>query len=67
VPADASSLIPPGLTQLGHADRLRPGEPPDLLAYLAAIDDPRTGRGGVTRLSRSLPSPLARFWLVPTR
>jgi predicted transposase YbfD/YdcC len=45
VPADPASSIPRGLTQLAHADRLRPGEPPDLLAYLAAIDDPRTRAG----------------------
>jgi predicted transposase YbfD/YdcC len=45
VPADPSSSIPPGLAQLVHADRLRPAEPPDLLAYLAAIDDPRAPAG----------------------
>ena len=45
VPADPASSIPRGLTQLAHADRLRPGEPSDLLAYLAAIDDPRTRAG----------------------
>jgi hypothetical protein len=45
VPADPASSIPRGLTQLAHADRLRSGETPDLLAYLAAIDDPRTRAG----------------------
>jgi signal transduction histidine kinase len=45
VPADPSSSIPPGLAQLVHADRLRPAEPPDLLAYLAAIDDPQAPAG----------------------
>jgi hypothetical protein len=45
VPADPSSSIPPGLTQLAHAEQLRPAEPADLLAYLAAIDDPRTRAG----------------------
>jgi DDE_Tnp_1-associated len=45
VPADPSSSIPPGLTRLAHADQLRPAEPADLLAYLAAIDDPRTRAG----------------------
>jgi predicted transposase YbfD/YdcC len=45
VPADPSSSIPPGLAQLVHADRLRPAEPPDLLTYLATIDDPRARAG----------------------
>jgi predicted transposase YbfD/YdcC len=45
VPADPSSSIPLGLTQLAHADQLRPAETPHLLTYLAAIDDPRTRAG----------------------
>ena len=45
MPADPSSSIPPGLAQLVHADRLRPAEPPDLLTYLATIDDPRARAG----------------------
>ena len=45
MPGDPSSSIPPGLAQLVHADRLRPAEPPGLLAYLAAIDDPRARAG----------------------
>jgi hypothetical protein len=35
VPADPSSSTPPGLTALGHADRLRSAETPHLLSYLA--------------------------------
>jgi DDE_Tnp_1-associated len=45
VPADLSSSIPPGLTVLAQADRLRSAETPHLLAYLATVDDPR-GRAG---------------------
>jgi predicted transposase YbfD/YdcC len=45
VPADPSSLIPSGLTALGQADPLRPAETPHLLAYLAAVTDPRTRAG----------------------
>jgi predicted transposase YbfD/YdcC len=45
VPADPSSSIPLGLTQLAHAEQFRPAEAPHLLAYLAAIDDPRTRAG----------------------
>jgi predicted transposase YbfD/YdcC len=45
VPADLSSLIPSGLTALGHADPLRPAETPHLLAYLATLSDPRTRAG----------------------
>jgi predicted transposase YbfD/YdcC len=47
VPADPSSPIPipPGLTPLWDASPLRPAEPPDLLAYLAAIPDPRACAG----------------------
>jgi predicted transposase YbfD/YdcC len=45
VPADPSFAIPPGLTALGHADPLRPAEPPHLLAYLATVTDPRARAG----------------------
>jgi hypothetical protein len=45
VPADPSSSIPPGLTALGHADRLRSAETPHLLAYLATVTDPRARAG----------------------
>jgi predicted transposase YbfD/YdcC len=45
VPADPSSSIPSGLTALGHADRLRPAEAPDLLASLATVTDPRARAG----------------------
>jgi predicted transposase YbfD/YdcC len=45
VPADPSSLIPSGLTALGHADLLRPAETPHLLTYLATVTDPRTRAG----------------------
>jgi predicted transposase YbfD/YdcC len=37
--------IPSGLTALGHADRLRSAETPQLLAYLATVTDPRTRAG----------------------
>jgi predicted transposase YbfD/YdcC len=45
VPADPSSSIPSVLTQLAHADPLRPLEAPHLLAYLATIGDPRRPSG----------------------
>jgi predicted transposase YbfD/YdcC len=45
VPADPSSAILSGLTQLTHADRLRPGDTPQLLDYLATVGDPRTRTG----------------------
>jgi hypothetical protein len=45
VPADPSSSIPSVLTQLAHADPLRPVEAPHLLAYLATIGDPRRPSG----------------------
>jgi predicted transposase YbfD/YdcC len=46
VPADPSSPIPPALAQLTHADPLQDGAPPrHLLAYLAAVPDPRAARG----------------------
>jgi hypothetical protein len=45
VPADPSSSIPAALTQLAHADPLRPGDVPHLLAYLAAVPDPRARAG----------------------
>jgi hypothetical protein len=45
VPADPSSSIPPGLTALGQADRLRSAETPHLLAYLATVTDPRARAG----------------------
>jgi predicted transposase YbfD/YdcC len=45
VPADPSSSIPAALTQLAHADPLRPAEPPHLLVYLATIHDSRRASG----------------------
>ncbi|MCI0685624.1 MAG: ISAs1 family transposase [Sporichthyaceae bacterium] len=45
VPADPSSPIPATLTQLAHADPLRPADAPGLLAYLAAVHDPRRASG----------------------
>ena len=45
MPADPSSSIPPGLTALGHADRLRSTETPHLLVYLATVTDPRARVG----------------------
>jgi predicted transposase YbfD/YdcC len=47
VPATPSSLIPAALTQLTHADprQLQDAEAPHLLAYLAAVPDPRAARG----------------------
>jgi hypothetical protein len=45
VPADPSSSIPFALTQLAHADPLRPAEAPHLLAYLATIRHPRARTG----------------------
>jgi predicted transposase YbfD/YdcC len=45
VPADPSSPIPTALTQLAHAQPLHDSEPPHLLAYLAAVPDPRAARG----------------------
>ena len=41
MPADPSSSIPAALAHLAHADPLRPADAPHLLAYLAAIHDPR--------------------------
>ena len=45
MPADPSSSIPSGLTSLCDADLLQQAEPPDLLAYLATIPDPRARAG----------------------
>jgi len=45
VPADTSSSIPLGLGRLRVADPLQEAEPPHLLAYLAAITDPRRSAG----------------------
>jgi predicted transposase YbfD/YdcC len=45
VPAHSSSSIPNGLTQLVQADQVQPAEARHLLAYLAAIDDPRSRAG----------------------
>jgi predicted transposase YbfD/YdcC len=45
VPADPSSSIPAALTQLAHADPLRPVDAPSLLAYLATVHDPRRASG----------------------
>jgi hypothetical protein len=45
VPAGPSFPIPPGLAPLGDASPLQEAEPPHLLAYLAAIPDPRSALG----------------------
>jgi predicted transposase YbfD/YdcC len=45
VPADPSSSIPRWLTPLQDVDPLRPADPPQLLASLAAVPDPRTRAG----------------------
>jgi hypothetical protein len=45
VPADSSSPIPSGLTVLGHAEPLYPAQIPHLLAYRAAVIDPRARTG----------------------
>jgi DDE_Tnp_1-associated len=47
VPADPSALIPAALTHLTHTDppQLRDADAPHLLAYLAAVPDPRATRG----------------------
>jgi len=45
VPAEPSSSIPAALTQLAHADPLRPVDAPGLLAYLATVHDPRRASG----------------------
>jgi predicted transposase YbfD/YdcC len=47
VPADPASPIPAALTHLTHTDprELKDAEAPHLLAYLAAVPDPRATRG----------------------
>ena len=47
MPADRSSPISAALTQLAHSDlrQLQDAEAPHLLAYLAAVPDPRAARG----------------------
>jgi predicted transposase YbfD/YdcC len=45
VPAELSCPIPAVLAPLAHADPLRPADPPQLLAYLATIHDPRRAPG----------------------
>ena len=47
MPADPSSPIPAALTHLAHTDprELKDAEAPHLLAYLAAVPDPRATRG----------------------
>jgi DDE family transposase len=56
VPADPSSPIPAALTQLAHTDshQLQDTEAPHLLAYLAAVPDPRAARGRRHRLAAIL-------------
>jgi hypothetical protein len=52
VPADPSSPIPAALTRLAPTDplELQDAEAPHLLAYLAAVPDPRAARGRRHRL-----------------
>jgi hypothetical protein len=47
VPADPASPIPAALTQLTHTDprQLQDAEASHMLAYLAAVPDPRAARG----------------------
>lgn len=45
MPAELSSPIPAALAPLAHADPLRPADPPQLLACLATIHDPRRASG----------------------
>ena len=45
MPAGPSSPIPPGLAPLGDASPLQEAEPSHLLAYLAAVPDPRGALG----------------------
>jgi DDE_Tnp_1-associated len=45
VPAEPSSPIPAGLAALCDASPLQDAEPPNLLAYLATIPDPRARAG----------------------
>jgi len=45
VPAELSSSIPRWLTPLQDVDPLQPADPPQLLASLAAVPDPRTRAG----------------------
>jgi predicted transposase YbfD/YdcC len=45
VPADPSSPIPSGLARLRDTSPLLEAEPPHLLAYLAAVPDPRARAG----------------------
>src|SRR5215213_6823083 len=52
VPATPSSPIPAALTHLTHSDprQLQDTDTPHLLAYLAAVPDPRAARGRRHRL-----------------
>ena len=52
MPATPSSPIPAALTRLTHAEprQLQDAEAPHLLAYLAAVPDPRAARGRRHRL-----------------
>jgi hypothetical protein len=52
VPADPSSPIPAALAHLTHADPppFQDADAPHLLAYLAAVPDPRAARGRRHRL-----------------
>ncbi|WP_256096214.1 transposase family protein [Streptomyces sp. LUP30] len=45
MPADASSLIPPGLDQLREHPAVTPEDVPGLLERLAQVPDPRDPRG----------------------
>jgi hypothetical protein len=50
VPATPSSPISDAFTPLTHAQQLQDTEAPHLLAYLAAVPDPRSARGRRHRL-----------------
>lgn len=45
MPAEASSLIPPGLDQLREHPEVAPEEVPGLMERLAEVPDPRDPRG----------------------
>jgi hypothetical protein len=71
VPAELSSPIPPGLASLCDASPLAEAEPLHLLAYLAAVPDPRAARGRrhpqpIRAALGAGHDPLAGGFLVPT-
>ena len=61
--------IPPALAHLTHPDprQLQDADAPHLLAYLAAVPDPRAARGRHHSLVASSPWPPPRSWPAPGR